>query len=253
MAGTVTGNERNVACSAERTADIHGRLRALCSTAPSELPAVRRSAWPDRDGQSMDRPQSRCAAAAERGRRDHRGGRPVLRERRLNTIADDLHPPPTREIRAALETRLTDRLVLRLGGTDRRQHDLIQPVNSAYRPANYSVTYVADPGLNSLGPDDDQMLPVFNRLPVSFGTDSYVLRNVDDNTAMDHGLDLVLERVFDGRWGMVIGATAHKSNGTGGNRGFRPDENDQGVLGEVFSDPNASTMRAGGCSSSAVT
>ncbi len=163
----------------------------------------------------------------------------------LNTIADDLHPPPTREIRATLETRLNDHLVLRLGGTDRRQHGVIQPVNSAYRPANYSVTYVADPGLNSLGPDDDQMLPVFNRLPVSFGTDSYVLRNVDDNTAMDHGLDLVLERVFDGRWGMVIGATAHKSNGTGGNRGFRPDENDQGVLGEVFSDPNASTHARG--------
>ena len=40
---------------------------------------------------------------------------------------------------------------------------------------------------------------------------------------------------------MLIGATAHRSSGTGGNRGFRPDENDQGVLGEVFSDPNAAT------------
>jgi hypothetical protein len=31
----------------------------------------------------------------------------------------------------------------------------------------------------------------------------------------------------------------------GGNRGFRPDENDQGVLGEVFSQPNAATWAAG--------
>jgi hypothetical protein len=170
---------------------------------------------------------------------------PCCANGQLNTIAGDLHPPPTREIRATLETRLTDRFVLRLGGSDRRQRDVIEPVNTAYQPGNYSVTYVEDPGLNSLGPDDDQMLPVFNRLPASFGTDSYVLRNVNDNTAMDHGLDLVLERVFDGRWGMVIGATAHKSNGTGGNRGFRPDENDQGVLGEVFSDPNASTHARG--------
>ena len=38
--------------------------------------------------------------------------------------------------------------------------------------------------------------------------------------------------------------TAHKSEGIGGNRGFRPDENDQGVIGEVFSDPNAETYAA---------
>ena len=39
--------------------------------------------------------------------------------------------------------------------------------------------------------------------------------------------------------------TAHKSEGIGGNRGFRPDENDQGVLGEVFSEPNAETFARG--------
>jgi hypothetical protein len=170
---------------------------------------------------------------------------PCCANGRLNTIAADLHPPSTKEIRAAIETRLTDHLVLRLGGTDRRQSDTIQPVNRVYHADNYSVTYIEDPGLDSLNPDDDQMLPIFNRLPASFGTDSYVLQNVDGNIAMDHGVDLVLERVFDGRWGMIAGATAHKSNGTGGNRGFRPDENDQGVLGEAFSDPNASTHARG--------
>ena len=72
-----------------------------------------------------------------------------------------------------------------------------------------------------------------------------MLQNVERNSARDHGLDLVLERPFHGRWGMLIGATAHKSTGSGGNRGFRPDENDQGVLGESFSDPNASTEARG--------
>jgi hypothetical protein len=96
-----------------------------------------------------------------------------------------------------------------------------------------------------LGTDDDHLLPVFSRLPASFGTDSYVLQNVDQNSARDHGLDLVLERSFDGRWGMLIGATAHKSEGIGGNRGFRPDENDHGVIGEVFSEPNAATFAVG--------
>jgi hypothetical protein len=170
---------------------------------------------------------------------------PCCARGRLNTIAADLHPPPTTEVRFWLQTRLTDHLVLRVGGTDRRQFRLIQPVNSAAVPGNFSLTHVEDPGLNQLGPDDDQLLPIFNRLPASFGTDSYVLQNVEQNSARDHGFDLVLERAFDGRWGTLIGATAHQSEGVGGNRGFRADENDQGVLGEVYSEPNAGTFASG--------
>jgi hypothetical protein len=150
-----------------------------------------------------------------------------------------------REIRAALQTRLTDTMVLRLGGTDRRHFRLIQPVNAASTYDNYTLTHVDDKALDQLVDEDDQLLPIFDRLPASFGTDTYVLQNVDHNSARDHGLDLVFERVYDGRWGMLIGATAHKSEGIGGNRGFRPDENDQGVIGEVFSDLNATTYSRG--------
>ena len=42
---------------------------------------------------------------------------------------------------------------------------LIQPVNAADVPGNFSLTHVEDPGLNMLGPEDDQLLPIFNRLP----------------------------------------------------------------------------------------
>ena len=170
---------------------------------------------------------------------------PCCANGRLNAIADDLSAPRTRETRIVLQTRLTEHLLLRFGATDRRTYRLIQPMNGAAIAANSSLTHVEDAGLNMLGSDDDQLLPIFDRLPASFGTDSYVLQNVDHNTARDHGVDLVLERPFDGRWGMLIGGTAHKSEGTGGNRGFRPDENDQGVLGEVFSEPNAATFAAG--------
>jgi hypothetical protein len=162
-----------------------------------------------------------------------------------NTIAEDLSAPRMHEIRAALQTRLTDTMVLRLGGTDRRHFRLIQPVNAASTYDNYTLTHVDDKALDQLVDEDDQLLPIFDRLPASFGTDTYVLQNVDHNSARDHGLDLVFERVYDGRWGMLIGATAHKSEGIGGNRGFRPDENDQGVIGEVFSDLNATTYSRG--------
>jgi hypothetical protein len=170
---------------------------------------------------------------------------PCCANGRLNTIAAGLREPRTTEIRASLQARLSKHLVLRLGVTDRWTSRLIQPVNSVEAAGNFSLTHVEDTGLNLLNPDDDHVLPIFSRLPVSFGADSYVLQNVEGNSARDHGLDLVLERAFRGRWGMLIGATAHKSTGTGGNRGFRPDENDQGVLGEVFSDPNAATSGRG--------
>ncbi len=171
---------------------------------------------------------------------------PCCANGRPNTIADDLSAPRMTEVRAVLQTRLWDHWVLRLGGSDRRQYRLIQPVNAAaYLPGNYSLTHVEDKALDQLVETDDQLLPIFNRLPVSFGTDSYVLQNVEHNSARDHGMDLVLERIYNGRWGMWIGGTAHKSEGIGGNRGFRPDENDQGVIGEVFTEPNAETFGRG--------
>lgn len=170
---------------------------------------------------------------------------PCCANGRATTIADDLSAPRTKEIRAALQTRFAEHYVLRLGGTDRRTYRLVQPVNAAADHRFYSLTHVEDRALDQLVDEDDQLLPIWNRLPASFNTDAYVLQNVDHNSARDHGLDLVLERLWDGRWGMLIGATAHKSEGIGGNRGFRPDENDQGVLGEVFSNPNAETFARG--------
>jgi hypothetical protein len=193
--------------------------------------------WADRNGDRLLQP-------AEVGTLISRVG-PCCAGGRLNTIATDLRPPHTNEFLLRVHTRLGTHLMLRFASLDRRQYQLIQPVNAAHVPANYRLEHVDDPALDMLRIEDDQFLPIFDRVPSSFGTDQYILQNVDQNSAVDHGVDLVLERLFDGRWGMLIGATAHKSEGLGGNRGFRPDENDQGVLGEVFSDPNAQTSARG--------
>jgi hypothetical protein len=195
------------------------------------------SAWNDRN-------RDRLVQTGEIGARIAAIG-PCCAGGRPNTIADGLGVPPAREFLTGLETRISDKMVLRFGAMDRRQYRLVQPINAAAALTNYSLTHVDDPALDMGQTEDDQQLPIFSRLPASFGTDSYVLQNVEHNNARDHGLDLVLERLFDGRWGMLIGATAHKSEGIGGNRGYGPDENDQGVVGEVFSDPNAQTYARG--------
>jgi hypothetical protein len=170
---------------------------------------------------------------------------PCCANGRANVIDDELRAPRMKEIRAVLQTKLGEHIILRLGGTDRRQYNLPQVVNLANVPENYVLTHVDDHALDILVEEDDQLLPIWNRVPASFNTDSYVLQNVDHNSARNHGMDLVLERPFDGRWGMLIGGTAHKSEGIGGNRGYLATENDQGVLGEIFSDANAQTNSRG--------
>jgi hypothetical protein len=170
---------------------------------------------------------------------------PCCANGRLNVIDESMKAPRMKEVRAVLQTKLSEHIILRLGGTDRRQYNLPQLVNLANIPANYQLTHVEDSGLDLLQDGDDQLVPVWNRLPASFNTDSYVLQNVAHNSARDHGMDLVLERPFDGRWGTMIGATAHKSEGIGGNRGYLVNENDQGVIGEIFSDANAQTNSRG--------
>ena len=170
---------------------------------------------------------------------------PCCANGRPNVIDDELRAPRMKEIRAVLQTKLSEHIILRLGGTDRRHYNLPQVVNLANVPENYILTHVDDHALDILVDEDDQLLPIWNRVPASFNTDSYVLQNVDHNSARDHGMDLVLERPFDGRWGMMIGGTAHKSEGIGGNRGYLAIENDQGVLGEIFSDANAQTNSRG--------
>jgi hypothetical protein len=193
--------------------------------------------WEDRNADRRLHPDEIGALIARVG--------PCCAGSRPNAISADLRAPNTVEYLVGLRTRVSRHITLHLGGTDRRQFGLIQPVNAAYVPENFDVTLVHDPALDMGRTEDDQLLPIFSRRPSSFGTDWYVLQNVDHNSSRDHGLDLVLERPFDGKWSTLIGATAHRSEGIGGNRGSRPDENDQGVLGEVFSNPNAQTYSRG--------
>lgn len=162
-----------------------------------------------------------------------------------NGIDPDLKQPWTDEYFASMETRLGRTMVLRLTGTDHREYRLVQPVNVGVDAGDYTVSYVYDPALDLASTSDDQLLPVFNRKVSSFGRDRYVLTNPAADKAVDHGLDLTFARLFDGRWGMLIGATARKSVGNGGNRGFLASENDQGVLGEFYLDPNAATYGRG--------
>jgi hypothetical protein len=134
--------------------------------------------------------------------------------------------------------------LVRLSAMARREQQLLGVVDTGVPESTYAVSHVADTGVDLAGTQDDQQLAIFNRTPAAFGRDAYVLTNPADNEATLVGVDLSIQS-HTGRLFYVFGATASRSEGLAGNRGFLASENDEGVLGDVFIDPNSRTFAQG--------
>jgi hypothetical protein len=115
----------------------------------------------------------------------------------------------------------------------------VAPVNTGVTVADYTVRLVQDRGNDFFNPADDRVLTVYDRKPASFGKDAYLLTNPEQHNGTQVGLDFAIERLFDGRWYMAFGGSAQRSDAYAGNPGFLVNENDWGVLGELFENPNA--------------
>jgi hypothetical protein len=163
----------------------------------------------------------------------------------LAAIDPKLKAPRTREFVAGIEGRLGGDVAVRLTGFDRRERDLVESVNVGVPPSAYTVTYVPDPAGDIAGAQDDQLLPIYSRKPESFGQDRYLLTNPPNHTSHHQGLELRIEKAFGQRFRFLLGGTAYRTEAAGANRGFRVTENDQGVVGEIFDNPNADTYARG--------
>ena len=135
--------------------------------------------------------------------------------------------------------------LVRLSAMARREQQLLGVVDNGVPESSYTLSHVARsrrrPGRRSR---TIQLLPIFNRPAATFGRDTYVLTNPADNEATLVGVDLNIQSHTD-RLFYLFGATASRSEGLAGNRGFLATENDEGVLGDVFIDPNSRTFAQG--------
>jgi hypothetical protein len=132
----------------------------------------------------------------------------------------------------------------RLTGIARRESNLLGVVNTGAPQSSYSTISIPDAGGDLVGTEDDRLLTVYNRLPSSFGKDSYVLTNPDQQAATMFALELAAEHSTE-RLFMLFGATASAAEGSGSSRGYGPLENDQDIPGELFTNPNAQTYARG--------
>lgn len=189
--------------------------------------------WNDRDGNGLFDESERGLLLSRSG-----PGAPV------GSFDRDLPRPHTDEWRVGLETTLGRHVRVRLEGIARRSRGLWESVDTGVTENGYDVFYVPDPSGDIVGPSDDQLLPIYDRRPASFGRDALLLTSPDGHDSLYEGVELQLiagpptARLW-------LSGTAHRAIGAGAFRGYRPSENDQGLVGELFDDPNANTFDRG--------
>jgi hypothetical protein len=158
----------------------------------------------------------------------------------FSAIDPVLKRPHMDEVTFGFESRPRARTVMRLTATARRERQMVGLVDVGVPDSTYTVSYVADPGYNNT----IQQLPIYNRSPATFGADRYLLTNPANDQTTYVGVDVTGQTQTD-RLFFLFGATAGRSEGLAGNRGFQATENDYGVIGELFTDPNARTYAEG--------
>jgi len=163
----------------------------------------------------------------------------------VTALDPSLQPPRTDEAVAGFEARIAGDWRGRLIALRRREQRLVAAVNVGIGPADHDVIAVPDPGGDLLGPADDQLLPIFDRRPESFGRDRYLLTNPAGENSLHEGVELTFLGSIGRRGWLRVGATASRTTGPAANRGFHVVENDQDLLGERLESPNARTNARG--------
>jgi hypothetical protein len=168
------------------------------------------------------------------------GGNPTF-----STVDTNLAAPTSDEFVVGFETHPRSNILVRVTGVARRVHNLLALTDVGAPTATaYSRFAVPDPGSDVLNPADDRLVPVYDRLSDSFGRDRYVLTNQTSEHATYEALEISL-RFQTARFVLFGGGTAGIAEGPASSRGFGPIENDQTLVGELWSDPNAATLARG--------
>jgi hypothetical protein len=159
------------------------------------------------------------------------------------SIDPALRAPQADEVTFGAERWLGTTFRVHAAATIRHEGNLAGAVDVGAPAASYSTSFVLDQGADYFGSLVDR-LAIYNRLPSSFGQDRYVLTNPAGDTSRYEGFELTGE-VRGTHIDSIVGAMAYLTRGGAASPGFTALENDQGVIGERFIDPNASPFEPG--------
>jgi hypothetical protein len=155
----------------------------------------------------------------------------------FSSISPSLERPYADEFKVAAEATLPLRTFGRIQFYRRDEKNRIAAENVGVRPQAYSPVTIQDPGPDSIpNTFDDQRLTVWNQNPQTFGHDQYLLTNPPGLRMMYKGFTAELSTEY--RYLSVSASfTAEKSYGPT-NPGDGVLENDSGVVGALYQDPN---------------
>ena len=159
----------------------------------------------------------------------------------FSAIDPSLERPYVNELTLGLESRPNEKSVFRFNVIVRHEGQLLGLVNTGVVISDYVPVILIDPGVDH---GSGQTLIAFDRPPSAFGQDRYLLTNPAGHHATFASGEFTYLTTIDKLF-LMAGATAGRAEETSANRGFLASENDHGLIGEVFTDPNAATNARG--------
>jgi hypothetical protein len=160
----------------------------------------------------------------------------------VTSIEENLPRPYTHELTIGVEKHFR-RGFLRFSGYQRWEKRLLQTVNVGISPSSYESFLFHDVGVDGdLGTEDDRDIPIYDQRR-QLGEDLFRLTHPTDLSSFAQGVDLLLG--FDhGRISWQLSGRAYRDVGSG-NVGNDAEENDTGIPGDLFDDPNTLTSAEG--------
>jgi hypothetical protein len=155
-----------------------------------------------------------------------------------SSVDANLRRPYTDEFAVGLDQQIGDRLFIEARGFRRDQKRLVNTVNVGVPASAYAPVSAFDPGDDNIpGTSDDQILTVYNQDPRTLGQDHYLLTNPPGLRSSYKGIEISIRRDLGKRGFASVSFTASKAVGPA-NPGNTEHENDPGVIGSLFDNPN---------------
>lgn len=191
-------------------------------------------AWTDPDGNGAYAPGEEGALLRREG--------PAF-----SAVDEDLMRPRLDEFALGIVQDFGTGWRLTLSGFLRRTNRLLETVNTGVTSSDYAALTIRDDGDDRIpGNYDDLTFTVYDRSEAALGRDFFLLTNPEAETRMStyKGLDLSLTKAWDGRFLFYLAMTAMEIVGTTG-PGATEMDNDDGMIGALYDDPNASINARG--------
>ena len=161
-----------------------------------------------------------------------------------SSIAPSLARPYSDEFDVGAEIALTGRSLAGIHVFRRDDKDRLAAINIGVPAQAFTPVSILDPGPDGIpGTFDDQRLTVYQQNPATFGKDQYVLTNPPGLRMLNTGL-LAEARTEWRALALNASFVAEKSYGPT-NPGDAVFENDPGVAGALFLDPNTAINASG--------